>query len=161
MRHFPIILFGALASASIGCSNLGGHKPDPTREAWRDSWDALSEAKAADPESLRRSFQAAHDQVMMPYVNGGEDAAAIKENLHAILTNIGDLRFYEALLRERPEIRSAVRECMHESEVKTHFPKTHEILRTAPSILWPSDIAYEQSYASVGQTAPPKRFWTP
>jgi hypothetical protein len=161
MRQFLIMLFAAFASATIGCSNFGGHKPDPTRQAWRDSWDALSEAKAANPEGLRRSFQAAHDQVMMPYVNGGEDASAIKVNLHTILTNIGDLRFSEALLLERPEIRSAVRECMYESEVKLNFPKTHEILRTAPNITWPSDIAYEQSYTSVGQTAPPKRFWRP
>jgi hypothetical protein len=144
-----------------GCSTRVDVAPDPTRQAWRDSWDALHEVKTGNPDGLNRSFQAAHDQVMMPYVNGGEDASAIKENLHTILTNIGDLRFSEALLLERPEIRSAVRECMYESEVKINFPKTHEILRTAPNIIWPSDIAYEQSYVSVGQTAPPKRFWTP
>lgn len=144
-----------------GCSTRVDVAPDPTRQAWRDSWDALHEVKTGNPDGLNRSFQAAHDQVMMPYVNGGEDASAIKENLHAILTMIGDLSFSEALLRETPETRSAVRDCMYESLVKTLFPKTHEVLLQAPNLKWPSDIAYEQSFASVGQQAPPKKAWTP
>jgi len=160
MRHFPALTLIACSLAYIGCSNVGGRKPDPTRQAWRDSWAALPAARAADQDALNRSFRAAHDQVMMPYVNAGEDAEGIAENLHGILNSVGDLQFSEALLRETPDTRSAVRDCMFESLVKTLFPKTHEVLLRAPNLKWPSDIAYEQSFASVGQQAPPKKAWT-
>lgn len=161
MRHFPSLAWIACSFALVGCSNVGDIKPDPTRQAWSDSWEALPSAKAADQDALSRSFRAAHDQVMMPYVNAGEDALGIARNLHGILNSIGDLQFSEALLRESPETRSAVRDCMFEIDVKPLFPKTHEVLLQAPNLKWPSDIAYEQSYASDGKKAPPKKAWTP
>lgn len=149
-----------LSLAFGGCVKPKPDQPNPTRQAWRDSWSALPDAKAGLPSGLKRSFKAARDQVEMPYVNGGEDAEAICENLHSILEAVGDDAFSNALLEEAPETRAAARDCMVESYVKTKHPKTHHILCDAPLITWPSDIAYQQSWAEAGQTPMPKKQWS-
>ena len=154
----------ALATLGLGiasCANQSSKKPDPTRQAWRDSWYSLPAAKAGKPDALHKSFEAARDQVMMPFVNGGEDAEAIAENLQGILDAVGDDVFSKALLKEKPETRSAVRDCMFESSVKKRFPITHKILREAPRIKWPSRLAYERSWTGMGQIPPTSDNWKP
>ena len=158
--------YACIACATLGlglasCTNQSTEKPDPTRQAWRDSCLSLPAAKAGSPTALHLSFQAARDQVMMPFVNGGEDAEAIAENLEGILDAVGDDVFSKALLKEEPETRSAVRDCMFESSVKKRFPITHKILREAPRIKWPSQLAYERSYKSMGQIPPESDNWKP
>ena len=69
-------------------------------------------------------------------------------------------KFSRALLREPPETRTAVRDCMSENSVKGKYPMTHKVLREAPNITWPSDMAYHESWAEAGQMAPPKDVWT-
>ena len=150
----------AIGFVFTGCASINANKPDPTRQPWRDSWAALPGAKSAQADGLHRSFQAAHDQVNMPYVNGGEDAEGISENLYGILKTIGDHTFSEALLHENPETRAAVRDCMFEGEVKKGFPMTHKVLRQAPLLKWPSDLAYERSWAEARQIVPAKGKWT-
>ena len=95
----------------------------------------------------------------MPFVNGGEDAEAITENLHGILGAVGDKVFSTALLKEESATRSAVRDCMVEASVRERFPITHKILSGAPRIKWPSQLAYEQSWTSMGQTPPAADNW--
>jgi len=82
---------------------------------------------------------------MMPYVNAGEDAEAIADNLHSILKAVGDQAFARALLKERPKMRTAVRDCMYKTEVQNHYPATYQILHDAPHVKWPSDVAFESS----------------
>lgn len=144
-----------------GCANQSSEVADPTRQAWRDSSDALSPAKAGKPDALHRSFEAAHSQVMMPFANAGEDAEAIAENLQGILEAVGDDMFSQGLLIEQPETRAAVRDCMCESSIKNRFPITHKSLRDAPRIKWPSQLAYERSWTSMGQVPPVSDNWKP
>jgi hypothetical protein len=63
------------------------------------------------------------------------------------------------LLRENPQTRSAVRDCMFETRVREHYPRTHRVLQEAPPVHWPTDVAYERSWAP--QAAPPKKGWKP
>lgn len=96
---------------------------------------------------------------MLPYVNGGEDAEAMMTNMIAILESVGDKRFGEALLREDPKTRSAVREFLIEEDTRAKFPQTHKILVDAPLVKWPSDVAAEQSYIESGDSPPAKEEW--
>ncbi|MES2996472.1 MAG: hypothetical protein V4733_06650 [Verrucomicrobiota bacterium] len=157
------ITFRALACMGVllaGCVEPAKNKPDPTRQPWRDSWQALPAAKAGSPEGLRKSFAAARAQVMLPYVNAGEDAEAIMTNMIAIIESVGDKRFAEALLREHPETRSAVREFLFEEKTRTRYPRSHGILADAPMVMWPSDVAEERLYIEYGDVVPPKKQWT-
>ena len=153
--------YAALGLGLVSCTTQSSKRPDPMRQAWRDSWDSLSAAKRGKPKALHSSFRAARDQVMMPFENGGEDAEAISENLQGILDAVGDDVFSNALLKEEVETRSAVRDCMSESSVKKRFPITHKILREAPRIKWPSQVAYERSWTSMGQVPPAPANWKP
>lgn len=144
-----------------GCADFEARKEDKQRQPSRDSSAALDDAKAGKPEGLHSAFAAAHSQVMLPCVNGGEDAEAIATNLQTILEAVGDDTFSEALLKERSKTRSAVRDCMFENVVRQRFPRTHQILREGPLVRWPSCIAYERSWTSIGQTPPPKKIWRP
>ena len=144
----------------VACVSPSADQPDPTRQPWRDSWKAFPSAKAGDPEGLRSYFAAARAQVMLPYVNGGEDAEAMMNNMIAILETVGDKHFGEALLREDPKTRSAVREFLIEEDARAKFPRTHKILVDAPLVKWPSDVAEEQSYIESGDVPPTKKQWT-
>jgi len=154
-----IALFAALGTSLLlgACVLESGNQPDPTRQPWRDSWKALSAAKAGDPEGLKNCFAAARAQLMLPYVNGGEDAEAILENMIAILEWVGDKQFEEALLREDPKTRSAVREFLIEDDTRENHPRAHKILVDAPSVKWSSDLAQKESYIQSADIPPTKR----
>ena len=154
-RCFPIVCCLAIA----GCASLSKKEPDPTRQPWRDSNAALPAAKAGDAEGLRRSFAAARAQLMLPYINGGEDAEAMFENMTAVLQSNGDDRFQQALAEESPETRSALREFLSEESTRHSFPKTHAMLADAPEVEWPSDLAMKRFYQESGETLPPKIPW--
>ena len=143
----------------VSCASPSKTQPDPARQPWRDSWQALPAAKTGDAEGLGKYFAAAKAQLMLPFANGGEDAEAIMTNMIAILDSVGDQRFSAALLREEPKTRSAVREFLIEKDVGDGFPKTHEILVDAPLVKWPSDIAEDRSYIEAGNVPPPKKQW--
>ena len=147
------------ATALLSCAARTLKVHDPARQPWRDSWTNLPGAKAGDHDSLHRSFDAVYRDVMFPWVRAGEDAEAMDQNFQAILQSVGDDAFSEALLREPPKTRSAVRVCFSESAVRKSFPKTHRILCQAPLLKWPSDIAYEQSWIESGQTPPERELW--
>ena len=76
---------------------------------------------------------------MLPFINAGEDAEAIYDHIESILMSVGDQRFSEALLRENPKTRSAVREFLFEDRVRTDFLQTHAVLAGAPIVKWPSN----------------------
>lgn len=159
--QMPRITVACLLVLCAGCSTASKPAADPTRQPWRDSWAALPAAKAGNPDGLRRSFSAARAQLELPYVNGGEDAEAMYENMGTVLASNGDRRFADALLQEAPETRSAIREFLSEGEVKQRFPATHQILAAAPVLKWPSDVASEKEFAEAGDKPPPKTIWTP
>jgi hypothetical protein len=52
-------------------------------------------------------------------------------------------------------IRSAVRDCMVESELHKRFPLTEQIFEDAPQNEWPSDFAEAHQRGTEGQSAPP------
>lgn len=112
-----------------------------------------------DPEALNRFFAAAKAQLMLPYVNGGEDAEGMSENMKEVLTSLGDDQFSEALLHEDPETRSAVREFLWDDHVRGEYPRTFQILVAAPDVEWPSDKALKRSYEEDGQEPPQDEPW--
>jgi hypothetical protein len=59
-----------------------------------------------------------------------------------VFTARGDSRFAAALLRERPEIRAAVRWFMGSDPRLKKSPKTDRVFRNAPKIDWPIERAY-------------------
>lgn len=140
-RRFAFLV----ASASLGSCATSG---DPLRQPWRDSWSALPAAKSGNPTGLRRAFDAARRQLMLPYQNAGEDAEAIDEHFDIILKSVGDDAFAAALLREKPTTRSAVREFFSQFAVRESYPKTYQVLCDAPLVKWPSD-------------GEPKQIWSP
>ncbi len=81
-------------------------------------------------------------------------------NMIAILESVGDERFGEALQREDPATRSAVREFLVEDHTRTKFPVTYKILVDAPAVKWPSVVAEEKSYIQSGGVPPNKKPWT-
>ena len=58
-----------------------------------------------------------------------------------VLAANGDARFARALERQRPEIRSAVRDFLY-IRSPGKFPRTRKLLREAPEIDWPMARAY-------------------
>jgi hypothetical protein len=144
----------------VGCGTAPESPiPDPTRQPWRDSGKYREAAKAGDREALSKTFAAAKDQLMLPYVNGGEDAEGMSENMKEVLTSLGDDQFSEALVREDPETRSAVREFLWDDEVRGGFPRSFRILVAAPDVEWPSDKALQRSYLESGQEPPIDEPW--
>lgn len=133
--------------------------PDPTRQPWRDSGKYREAAKAGDPEALTKFFATAKAQLMLPYVNGGEYAEGMSENMKEVLTSLGDGQFSEALIREDPEIRSAVRAFLWDDYVRRGFPRSFRVLVTAPDVEWPSDKALQKSYEETGQEPPKDKPW--
>ena len=143
LRLLMVCLLALLAN--VGC--LGNSAP--SWKPWRESCAVLPEARAGKAFALHRSFHAAFAQVMRPFPNQGEGAREIGNNLDSILRAIGDRAFAEALLRERPVIRSAVRDSMVEGDIRKHYPLTFQLFEEAPQNEWPSDFA-EERYTGTG-----------
>lgn len=158
-RLFVALLPFVLGGVISGCAPASG--PDPTRQPWRDSGAALPAAMTGDAEGLRKSFAAARAQLELPFINGGEDAEAMSENMTAILEATGDRRFLQALMEEKPETRSAVRNFLSEEATAAKFPLTHAALVAAPLVKWPSDEAMERSEREDGATPTPVVGWRP
>jgi hypothetical protein len=119
-----------------------------------DSTAALPQAKAGDAGALHRSFRAAFAEEMRPFPNTGEPAREISDNLDAILLAVGDNTFADALLKERPPIRSAVRDCMVEGDIQKQYPRTYEVFEDAPQNEWPSDRDTRHGNGEEGEPEP-------
>ena len=145
---------GAAMAATTGC--FGNGDGTPSLKPLRESCSALPDARAGQPSGLHRSFHAAFAQEMRPYPNQGQAARGIADNLDSILIAVGDKTFAEALLRERPVIRSAVRDCMVEGDLHQRYPMTYEVFQEAPQNEWPSDLAEEHKTGTERQSAPPE-----
>jgi hypothetical protein len=144
---------GVAIVATTGC--FGNGHATPSWKPWRESCAALPDARAGKPSALHRSFHAAFAEEMRPYPNKGEPSREIAGNLDSILVAVGDKTFAEALQRERPLIRSAVRDCMVEGDLQHRYPMTYEVFQEAPQNEWPSDLAEEHPTGAEGQPAPP------
>ena len=140
--------------ATTGC--FGNGPGTPSMKPWRESCEALPDARAGKASALHESFHAAYAQETRPYPNEGEAARGIADNLDSILVAVGDKTFAEALLRERPPIRSAVRDCMVEGNLQRRYPMTYEGFQEAPRNEWPSDLAEKHDTGTEGQPAPPE-----
>ena len=149
-----LMVCGVAIVATTGC--FGNGHATPSWQPWRESCAALPDARAGKPAALHRSFHAAFAQEMRPYPNQGQAARGIADNLDSILIAVGDKTFSEALLRERPLIRSAVRDCMVEGDLQRRHPMTYEVFQEAPQNEWPSDLAGKHDTGAEGQTAPPE-----
>ncbi|MGA3170383.1 MAG: hypothetical protein ABSE62_05165 [Chthoniobacteraceae bacterium] len=147
-----VMVCGLAIVATTGC--FGNGDGTPSDKPLQESTAALPGATAGDPSALHRSFRAAFAEEARPYPNQGEDAREISDNLDSILVAVGDKRFAEALLRERPLIRSAVRNCMVEGDLERDYPRTYEVFQEAPQNEWPSDLAEEQATGTGPQGAP-------
>jgi hypothetical protein len=146
---------GLAILAATGC--FGG-PATPSDKPLQEITAALPGATAGDPSALHRSFHAAYAEETRPYPNKGEDAREISDNLDSILVAVGDKRFAEALMKEKPLVRSAVRDCMVEGDLGRDYPRTYEVFQEAPQNEWPSDLAEEQATGTgpQGAPAPPK-----
>ena len=149
-----VMVCGAAIVATTGC--FGNGHPTPSWKPSQESCAALSDARAGKPSALHRSFQAAFAQEMRPYPNKGQAAREIADNLDSILTAVGDKTFAEALLKERPLTRSAVRDCIVGGDRHQRYPMTYQVFQEAPQNEWPSDLAEEHETGTEGQSAPPE-----
>jgi len=149
-----LMVCGVAIVAATGC--FGNGPATLSWKPWRESSAALADARAGKPAALHRSFHAAFAQEMRPYPNQGQAARGIADNLDSILIAVGDKTFSEALLRERPLIRSAVRDCMVEGDLQRRDPMTYEVFQEAPQNEWPSDLAEEHKTGTERQSAPPE-----
>jgi len=150
-----LVMVCSLASvATTGC--FGGGHAAPSMKPALESSAALPDARAGNPSALHQSFHAAFAEEMRPYPNQGEPAREISDNLDSILVAVGDKTFAAALLRERPPIRSAVRDCMVEGDLQQRYPMTYEVFQEAPQNEWPSDRAEDRATGTESQWAPAK-----
>ena len=145
---------GVAIVAATGC--FGNGPATPSWKPWRESSAALPDARAGEPSALHRSFRAAFAEEMRPFPNQGQAAREIADNLDSIMVAVGDKTFAEALLRERPLIRSAVRDCMVEGDLHQRYPMTYEVFQEAPQNEWPSDLAGKHDTGAEGQPPPPE-----
>jgi hypothetical protein len=125
-------------------------------KALQESSAAADDARAGKASALHESFHAAYAEEMRAYPNRGEAAREISDNLDSILVAVGDRTFAEALMRERPLVRSAVRDCMVEGDLERRYPTTYEVFQEAPQNEWPSDLAEERATGTQSQGAPMK-----
>ena len=149
-----LMVCGVAIVATTGC--FGNGHATPSWKPWRESSAALPDARAGNPSALHRSFHAAFAEEMRPFPNQGEAAREIADNLDSILVAVGDKTFAEALLRERPVIRSAVRDCMVEGDLHQRYPMTYEVFQEAPQNEWPSDLSGKHDTGAEGQPPPPE-----
>ena len=140
---------GVAMTATTGC--FGNGSAIPSEKPAQDSSAALSDARAGNPAALHQSFHAAFAEEMRPFPNQGESAREIADNLDSILIAIGDKPFAGALLRERPLVRSAVRDCMVEGDLQRRDPMTYDVFQKAPQNEWPSDLAEQRSTGTGGR----------
>ena len=145
---------GVAAVATTGC--FGNGPATPSWKPLHESSAALPDARAGKPSALHQSFHAAFAEETRPHPNQGEAAREIADNLDSILLAVGDKTFAEALLRERPLTRSAVRDCMVEGDLQKRYPRTYEVFQEAPQNEWPSDLAEQHATGTEGQSAPPQ-----
>lgn len=145
---------GVALVATTGC--FGNGHATPSSKPLQESSAALPDATAGRPSALHRSFHAAFAEEMRPYPNQGEAARDIADNLDSIMVAVGDKTFAGALLRERPLVQSAVRDCMIEGDLRKHYPMTYEVFQEAPQNEWPSDLAEEHATGTQGQSAAPE-----
>jgi hypothetical protein len=141
------LVCGVAMAATTGCFGNGA----PSWKPWRESCAALPDARAGKASALHESFHAAYAEEMRPYPNQGQAAREIADNLDSILVAVGDKAFAAALLRERPLVRSAVRDCMVEGDLQQRDPMTNEVFQEAPQNNWPSDLAEEHATGTEGQ----------
>lgn len=97
-------------------------------------------AKRGAPDALRTLFLCAYVRVNQPFL-GGEGEETMNLIFQRVLAANGDARFARALARQRPEVRSAVRNFLWISP-SGKFPRTRKLLREAPEIDWPMAQAY-------------------
>ena len=114
---------------------------DKVFDPWHACIAAEALAKHGAPDALRTCFLAAYVRVNQPFL-GGEDFYTIRKILGEVLAALGDDKFSRALLKERPEIRSAVRWHMASDPQLKKCPRTAKALYEAPKIDWPVDRAY-------------------
>jgi len=143
----------------LGIATLFGcaHKPAPTPSSgyvgkpyeerfdpWRASNRALEPASKGDRDAQDVFFLAAYVRLSQPYM-GGEDLEQMHGNCGQLLSALGDDGFSTALLRQRPEVRSAAIWFLDMSDVRRAYPKTYQILQAAPKIDWATNKAYRDS----------------
>jgi hypothetical protein len=146
-----LMVCGVAIVATTGCFG----NATPSWKPWRESCAALTDARAGKPSALHQSFHAAYAEEMRPYPNQGETARGIADNLDSILVAVGDNTFADALLRERPLVRSAVRDCMVEGDLQ-RYPMTAQVFQEAPQNEWPSDLAAEHHTGTEAEPVPPE-----
>jgi len=135
--------------ATTGC--FGNGHGTPSAKPSLESSAALRGAEAGDPSALHRSFHAAYAEEMRPYPNQGETSREISDNLDSILLALGDKPFADALLRERPLVRSAVRDSMVEGDLQRRYPITNDLFQNAPQNTRPSDLAEDHGAGTEGE----------
>jgi len=111
-------------------------------DPWHACMAAEDLAKQGAPDALRTLFLAAYVRVNQPFL-GGEGEMTMVTIFREVVTAVGDYRFARALAAQRPEVRSAVRSFLEETDLALKkCPRTTKLLRDAPKIDWPMDKAY-------------------
>lgn len=141
MRHILLLLI--LTTVSAFAEKNEAWPADAPYNKFFDTWHASMAAedlaKRGAPDALRTLFLCAYVRVNRPFL-GGEGDETMNLIFQRVLAANGDARFARALARQRPEIRSAVREFLWIAP-SGNFPRTKKLLREAPEIDWPMDEA--------------------
>ena len=107
---------------------------------------ALSEfegdAIKGDPRAIHYCFLAAYIRSNDPYM-GGEDLEALYYRFESILSKMGDKDFSIALMRERPEIQSAVSSYLTNAVRGDKYPLTAQVVRSSQDIKFPVWLTYQ------------------
>lgn len=153
MNVLPRVLISSLAAslALTGCAQVRSWIPLPRRPAAAHAHSplaTLAQARTGQPAALHEAFLAARARLSQPAALREEENASFRAGMASVLRSVGDSVFAAALRRESARTRSAVRDSLADKEVKGKFPQTHQLLREAPVVKWPSDLAAEQRSAS-------------
>jgi hypothetical protein len=143
MRRVLVLLL--LSTASAVAERNEAWPADAPYNKFFDTWHASTAAedlaKRGAADALRTLFLCAYVRVNQPFL-GGEGDEAMNLVFQRVLVANGDARFARALARQRPEIRSAVRNFLYIHPSLRKFPRTTKLLHDAPKIDWPIDQAY-------------------
>jgi hypothetical protein len=147
------------ATDSLPSHDHPGPKPWYTNEKiysdpldpWRACAQALDLARKGDPDAIHRMFLSDYVRESEPFL-GGEDLETMAADHEDLLNTIGDKKFADALVLERPEVVAAVGKQfnawqMSRSNFAEHYPLTSKALSRAPRIDFQIDQAAREKGA--------------
>lgn len=159
---FRALMLSLLAGLALaGCAQVRSWIPAPQwTPAARAPLATLAQARTGQPAALHEAFLAARARLSQPAVLREDESATFRAGMASVLRSVGDSVFAMSLRREPAKTLSAVRDSLTEADVKGKFPQTHKLLRDAPTVKWPSDLAAERESGAADRKPPARKPWS-